>query len=71
MKREERMSDNDIPDWLKALIVLGLGAFAIYMLSEIAKGAAGSPPDKCPHCGAPIQKWARNCPRCRKPLVWG
>ena len=64
------MSDNDLPDWLKALIALGLGAFAIYVLSEIAKGATSSSPDRCPYCGAPIRKWARECPRCRKPLVW-
>ena len=64
------MSDDDLPDWLKALIGLGLGAFAIYALSKVAEGDKASPPSKCPYCGAPILKWARSCPKCRKKIVW-
>jgi len=70
MSREKRLSDNDIPDWLKALILLGLGALAISILAQIFSGTTNPPPDRCPHCGAEIRKWARQCPQCRRPLAW-
>lgn len=63
------MSKDDLPDWLKALIALGLGALAITLLAQIFSGATSPPPDRCPYCGAEIKKWARQCPRCRRILV--
>jgi predicted amidophosphoribosyltransferase len=62
--------DDDIPDWLKALLAIGIGAVAIAALTQILSGKTNTPPDKCPYCGSPIRKWARECPNCRKPLVW-
>jgi predicted amidophosphoribosyltransferase len=64
------MSDKDIPDWVKVLIALGLGALAISILAQIFSGTANPPPVRCPHCGAPVRKWARECPSCRRPLAW-
>ncbi|MDH5267237.1 MAG: hypothetical protein OEW62_06115 [Candidatus Bathyarchaeota archaeon] len=64
------MTKNDLPDWLKALIALGLGAIAIAILAELLSGTTSPPPERCPYCGAEIRKWARQCPRCRRPLKW-
>jgi len=57
-------------DWLAVLIGLGLGAIAIGALSKILNKEEQQPPKKCPYCGAEIRKWARECPRCRRPLNW-
>ena len=66
------MSDDDLPDWLKALIALGLGALAIAILAQVFSGTpTPPPPDRCPYCGVEIKKWARQCPNCRRSLVWG
>jgi len=64
------MSNDDLPDWLKALIALGLGALAISILAQILSGTTSPLPDRCPYCGAEIRKWARQCPRCRRLLTW-
>ena len=72
MRRRKKTSkdDDDIPDWVVALLGLGVGALAVAALIQLSSGNSNQPPDKCPHCGAAIRKWARECPVCRRPLTW-
>ena len=57
-------------DWLDALIALGLGALAIYFVGKLLEGGRNEPVTTCPRCGASINKWAKQCPRCRMNLFW-
>jgi len=68
MSKDE--NDDDVPDWLVALLGIGVGALAVAALIKLSSGNSNPPPDRCPICGAPIKKWARECPVCRRPLKW-
>jgi hypothetical protein len=65
-----KKDDDEVPDWLKALLVIGLGAVAIGALTQVLSANKNPPPKKCPNCGTEIHKWARECPNCRRPLLW-
>lgn len=59
--------DND--SWVEDLIVLGIGALAVFFLAKVL--STNSDHDEitnCPFCGAQIKKWAIECPVCRRKL---
>ena len=67
-KKDESKDDN----WIDALIALGVGALAIYLLSRFLNKPATIQDEEttCPYCGASMKKWSRACPQCHKVLTW-
>jgi len=62
------MSDN-VPNWLRELLDLGLGRIAIQQLALIEAECTVKPPKECPYCHTKIKKWAQQCPKCRRSLL--
>jgi len=65
-KTKKMSSSSRRRQWVDDLIVLGVGALAVYFFVKLMSSTDEEKITRCPHCGSPIKKWAITCSVCRR-----